>query len=96
MYQTKKRNETLLRMGGRNKKGGKDKNMVATTHGCKNPSNHYNVDGDTEQRFWKFHWELNSKNTKKDNKKKNIITINSHNQVKKSLDMDEKIAYTLL
>jgi len=41
-----------------------------------------------------LHLELNPKNNKKDNEKKNIMTTYSRNQVEVNLDVDEKIIYT--
>eukprot|EP00253_Pinus_taeda_P034565 PITA_34565 len=75
-------------------KGGKDKKTTATTQQCKDPSNHCNIDGHTEEKCWKLHPELNSKNKKKDNKKKNLMAIDSSNQVERSPDVDEKIVCT--
>ena len=61
-------------------------------HQCKylrNHYNHYNIDGHTEEKCWKFHPELNLKN-----KKKNLITIDSSNQVERNLYVDENIVST--
>ena len=68
--------------------------MVATTHHYKDPSNHCNIDGHIEEKCWKLHLELNPKNKKKDNKKKNLMVIDSRNLVENNLEVDEKIVYT--
>ena len=68
--------------------------MLATTHQCKGPSNHYNIDGHIEQMCWKLHPELNPKNKKKDNKKKNRMATNLSNQVEIISNVDEKIICT--
>lgn len=41
-----------------------------------------------------MHPELNPKNKKKENKKKNLTATDSSNQVEKSSDVDEKIVCT--
>ena len=68
--------------------------MAATAHQCKVPKNHCNIDGYTKEKCWKLHPELNSKNKKKDNKKKNLMATNLSNQVESYLDLDEKIICT--
>ena len=68
--------------------------MTTTTHQCKDHSHHFNhcnIDGHTEEKCWKSHPELNLKNKKKDNKKRNIMATDSSNQVESSLDVDEKM-----
>jgi len=42
-----------------------------------------------------LHLELNPKNKKKDNKKKNLMATDSRNQVENSSDVDEKIICTI-
>ena len=83
----------LLRRGRRSKKG-EDKKTVATTHQCKDPSNNCNIDCHTKEKCWKLHLELNPKNKKKDNKKKNQMAIDLSNQFESISDMDEKIVFT--
>jgi hypothetical protein len=56
--------------------------------GCKDPSNHCNhcnIDGNTEEKCWKLHPELNSKNHKKDAKKKNLLATYSEIRLKETL-----------
>ena len=53
------------------------------------PSNHYSIDDHTKEMFWKLHPELNPKN-----KKKNLMAIDSSNQVEINSDVDEKIICT--
>jgi hypothetical protein len=82
----------------RNKKlkGGKYKNTTTTTHQCKYPRNHCNhcnIDGHTKENCWKLHLELNPKKCKKDEKEKNLLAIDSINQVESSSDVDENIVY---
>lgn len=55
--------------------------MVATTHQCKDPNNHYNIYDHTKQKCWKFHPKLNLKNKKKENKKTNLMATDLSNQV---------------
>ena len=77
--------------GKKNQKGGKDKNMVATTHQCKDQRNNCNIDIHTYDKSWKLHLELNLKTKKKYNKKKNLMAIPSSNQFEINSDVDEKI-----
>ena len=65
--------------------------MVATTYQCKDPRNHCNIDGHTEEKCWMLYPKLNQKNKKKDNKKKNLIATDSSNHVERNSDVDEKI-----
>jgi len=54
--------------GKKKQKGGKDKNTATIAHQCKDPSNHcnhYNIDGHTKEKCWKFHLDLKFKNKKK-------------------------------
>jgi hypothetical protein len=54
-------------------KGGNDKNMTSNTHQFKDPSNHFNIYGHTKEKCWKLHIpQLNLKNCKKEEKKKNF------------------------
>ncbi len=55
---------------------------------------HCNIDDHTKEKCWNLHPELNPKNKKKDNKKKNLMDTDSRNQVERSSDMDEKIICT--
>jgi hypothetical protein len=76
---------------------GEDNNTKVTTHKCKDPinqCNHFNIDAGTEEKYWKLHLELKSKNCKKDTKKKNLITMDLSNQVKRNYDVDENIVFT--
>jgi hypothetical protein len=78
-------------------KGVKDKKTTGTIHQLKDPSNHCNhcnIDGHTEKKCWKLHPELNLKNRKKDAKKKNLLAMDSSNQVESNSDVDEKIVCT--
>ena len=71
-----KEEQDSYKEGKKKLKGGKDKNKSVTTHQRKYPSNyhnHCNIDGHTKEKCWKFHLELNLKNKKKDNKKKNLM-----------------------
>jgi len=68
--------------------------MAATVQKYKDPRNHYNIDGHTEEKCWKSHPELNPKKKKKDNKKKNLMDIDSRNQVERNSDVYEKIVCT--
>ena len=77
--------------GKKKQKVGKDKKTTAIENQCKNPSNHCNIDGHTEEKCWKMHPELKPKNKKKDNKKKNLMATDSSNQVERSSNMDEKM-----
>jgi hypothetical protein len=82
---------------GKKKWKGKDKKMTTTTHQCKDPSNHCNhcnIDGHTEEKCWKLHPEMNPKNHKKDAKKKNLLAMDSSNQVERNSDVDENISCT--
>jgi hypothetical protein len=57
-------------------KGGEYKNMIANTHQCKCPINHCNncnIHGYTEEKCWKLHLEMNMKNCKKEENKKNLL-----------------------
>jgi hypothetical protein len=63
-------------------------------HQCKDPNNHCNIDGHTEDKCWKLHPKLNPMNHKKDAKKNNLLGMDSSNQVESSSDVYEKIVYT--
>lgn len=81
---------------GKNK-GEKDENIVATTHQCKylrNHCNHCNIYGHKQEKCWKLHPELNIKNKKKYNKNKNLIDMDSRNQVERNSNVDAKIVCT--
>ena len=78
-------------------KEGKGKNTSTSTHKWKyhsNWCNDCNIDGHTEENFWKLHPELNPKNHKKDEKKKNLLTKDSNNQIEIILDVDDNILCT--
>jgi hypothetical protein len=82
---------------GNNKwKEGKDKKKTTTSQQCKNPINHCNIDGHTEEKCWKLHLELNLKNHKKEVKKNNILAIDSSNRVESSSEVDDNIVYTTM
>jgi hypothetical protein len=71
--------------------------MIAIAHQYKYPSNHCNycnINVHIEKKCWKIHPELNPKNHQKDAKNKNLLAMDSSNQVERILDMDENIAYT--
>lgn len=68
--------------------------MKTTTHQCKYPYTHYNIDSHIEKKCQKLHRDLNLKNRKKYNKNNNnLMTIDSINQVKRNLNMNEKIDF---
>jgi len=58
--------------------------------------NQCNIDKHTEEKCWKLHLEINPKNKKKGNKRKNLMATNSSNQVEIISDMDEKVICTSL
>ena len=67
------------------------------TFQCKDPNNHCNhsnIDYHRQGKCWKLHVDFNSKNKKKDTKKKNLIAIDSNNQVEIKQDVDENISCT--
>jgi hypothetical protein len=84
-------------MEGKKKWKGKDMKTTATTHQYKDPNNHCNhcnVDPHIEDKYWKPHPLLNSKNRKKESKKKNMLVVDSGNQIESNTDVDENIIYT--
>jgi hypothetical protein len=89
---SKKINKMAFKEGKKWK--GKDKKTTTIAHQCKDPNdhcNHCNIDGHTEDKCWKLRLELNPKNHKKDAKKKNMLVVDSRNQVENNYDVDEKI-----
>jgi hypothetical protein len=92
-----KEHQEASKEGKKKWKGGKDKNMSATTHHFKDPNNHCNhcnIDGHIEEKCWKLHPELNLNNREKDTKKKNLLAMDSSNQFESVSNVDEKIIYT--
>ena len=88
-----KEQQDASKEGKKKQKGGKDKKTATIAHECKDPSNHCNIDGHTEEKCWKLHPELNPKKNKKHIKKNNLMATNSRNQVESSSYMDENIVY---
>jgi hypothetical protein len=79
------------------RKGQEDNNHCTSVQGSKQPLvNHCNIDGHIEDKCWKLHPELNPKNHKKDAKKKNMLAMDSSNQVERNLDVDENIVCTTM
>ena len=75
--------------------------MKTTSHAhrckdLKNHNNHCNIDSQTEDMCYKPHIELNPKKHKKDAKKKNMLAMDSIDQVKSSYDIDENIVCTIM
>ena len=89
----KKEKNDVSKEGKKKEKTVKDKIVRATTN-HKDPSNHCNIDGHTQEKCWKLDLELVTKNKNKDNKKKSLMATNSSNQVESSSDVEEKIACT--
>jgi hypothetical protein len=80
----------------RERRSGKGK--IRRQKQCKDPSNqcnHCNIDGHTKEKCWKLHLEMIPKNHKKGTKKKNLL-LDSSNQIKSILNVDEKIVYALM
>jgi hypothetical protein len=50
---------------------------------------------DIEEKCWKLHPKSNPNNCKKD-EQKNMLSLDSSNQVEISFDVDENIVYTLM
>jgi hypothetical protein len=50
----------------------------------KNHYNHYNINGHTKDKHWKLHPKLNPKNYKNNVEKKNMVSMDSENQVKRN------------
>jgi hypothetical protein len=76
---------------------GKGKKTTTNAHQYKDHSNHCNhcnIDGHTDEKCWKLHPKLNSKNCKKDVKKKNLLATDLSNHVERSSNVDEKIVCT--
>jgi hypothetical protein len=68
--------------------------MIA--HQWKDPNNHCNhcnIDGRTKDNCWNLHLEMNSKSCKKD-AKKNLLAMDSSNEVESNSDVDAKIVCT--
>jgi hypothetical protein len=93
------RNTTKM-LPRRERRSGKERTRrQQPLHQCKDPNNHCNhcnINGHTKDKCWKLHPELNPKNHKKDAKKKNMLAMDSSNQVESSSDVDENIVYTTM
>ena len=78
-------------------KGGEYKNKTTTTHWFKDPSNHFdpcNIYGKIEDKCWNIYLVLNTKKQKMEAKKKNMISMDSSNQVNNNSNVDMSILYT--
>ena len=60
---------------------GKYNKTATIDHQCKDLKKHCNINGHTEEKCWKIHLEMNPKNCKKDDKKKNHLPMNSSKEV---------------
>ena len=67
---------------------------MATTQQSNDPNNHSKIDIHIEEKCYRLHPKINRKNKKKDNKKKNAISIDSRNQVEINSELDENIIHT--
>jgi hypothetical protein len=53
--------------------------MISTAHHCNDPRNHFNIEGHSEEKFWKLHAKLHLKNHRKKEKKNSLLAIDSRN-----------------
>ena len=75
----------------------KDKKITIIEHQCKDPKihcNHCNIICHNKVKCWKLYPELNPKNCKKDENNKNMLAMDSSNQVERNLNVEKHILCT--